>query len=105
MALPLTVCMPFKVKAELLRSMVIPLPIPGAKERLPEAVAPPLREVNPVTPKVEERVVAPVTPSVVLTDALFNVAKPEVPKVLSEVLPVTPRVDERLAAPVTPRVP
>ena len=44
-ALPLTVCIPFKVKEELLRSIVIPLPIPGAKLILPDAVAPPFKLV------------------------------------------------------------
>ena len=111
MALPLTVCIPFKVKEELLRSINILLPTPGAKDKFPDAVAPPERVVNPVTPRVEERVVAfvtpsvpaievsplkavtlnllvlilksPVTPKVVVTDALFKVAKLLVERVVN----------------------
>jgi len=51
-----------------------------------------LNVVAPVTPKVSLRVVAPVTPKVVETEALFNVASPEVAKLLSVVLPVTFKV-------------
>ena len=79
---------------------------PGRFRFCPEAmVAPPLKVARPVTPRVDERLVAPVTPRVVPTvaelviEALFRVARPEVESVESEELPVTPRVPPRVVAP------
>jgi len=57
-------------------------------------VAPPLNVARPVTPRVVPTVAA------LVTERLFNVARPEVERVESEELPVTPRVPPRVVAPV-----
>ena len=86
--------------------MIEPGVKPGRFKFCPEAmVAPPLNVARPVTPRVEASVVAPVTPrvpptvSLLVTEALFNVARPEVERVEREELPVTPRVPPRVVAP------
>ena len=84
---------------------------PGRLRFCPEEiVAPPLNVARPETPRVEERVVAPVTPKVPpteplpVTEALFRVARPEVESVESVVLPVTPKVPVREELPATARL-